>query len=149
MSLAHLLERQALAQPDAPAVFDGDRRHATYAEWAARSAALAQRLRAAGLVPGDRVVLCLRNHPRYLELLWGAWWAGLAVVPVNAKLHPKEVAWIVGHAQARWAFVSADVAPQPLDAIECQVEVDSPEADALLAAGPDRALPPPVERAPD
>ncbi|HET9821642.1 MAG TPA: AMP-binding protein, partial [Burkholderiaceae bacterium] len=46
-------------------------------------------------------------------------------------------------------FVSADVAPQPLDAIECQVEVDSPEADALLAAGPDRALPPPVERAPD
>ena len=148
MSLAHLPERQARIQPEAPARFDGNPLHASHGDWAARSAALAERLRAAGLLPGDRVVLFMRNHPRYLELMWGAWWAGLAVVPVNAKLHPKEVAWIVDHAQARWAFVSADVAPQPLDGVERQVEVDSPEADALLApqAGP---LPPPTEQGPD
>ena len=32
-------------------------------------AGLAQRLHAAGVQPGDRVVLFMRNHPRYLEIL--------------------------------------------------------------------------------
>jgi acyl-CoA synthetase (AMP-forming)/AMP-acid ligase II len=70
-----------------------------------------QRLLAAGLVPGDRVALFMRNHPRYLELMFGAWWAGLAVVPINAKLHLREAQWIVDHAQARWVFVTSDTAP--------------------------------------
>ena len=51
----------------------------------------------------------MRNHPAYLELMYGCWWAGLVVVPVNAKLHPREAQWIAEHAQARWAFVTADV----------------------------------------
>ncbi|WP_128002876.1 class I adenylate-forming enzyme family protein [Piscinibacter defluvii] len=135
MSLAHLLQRQALAAPERPALFSGTAPWASYGQWAARSAALARRLRAAGLAPGDRVLLFARNHPRYLEVLWGAWWAGLVVVPVNAKLHPAEVQWIVDDAQARWAFVTADVAPQPLARLERQFELDGAEADALLAAG--------------
>jgi len=73
---------------------------------------LAIRLREAGLSPGDRVLLFMRNHPRYLELLWAAWWAGLAVVPLNAKLHAKEAEWIIDNAQARWGFVTRDVAPE-------------------------------------
>ena len=133
MNLAHLLARQARLQPAATAVFLGTRPWATWQQWAARSAGLGQRLREAGLQPGDRVLLFMRNHPRYLELLWGAWWAGLVVVPVNAKLHPAEVAWIVEHAQAHWGFVSADVAPEPIPGLAHQVEVDSPRADALLA----------------
>jgi long-chain acyl-CoA synthetase len=137
MSLAHLLLRQANQSPERPAVFHGTELHATHASWAARSAGLAQCLRDAGLQPGDRIVLFMRNHPRYLELLWGAWWAGLVVVPVNAKLHPREVEWIVDNAQARWAFVTADVAPQPLAGLVRQVDIESAEADALLAPVPD------------
>ena len=140
MNLAHLLQRRALERPAAPAIFHGTRLHATQAEWAARCAGLARRLQAAGLQPGDRLLLCLRNHPRYLELLWGAWWAGLAVVPVNARLHPREIEWIAGDAQARWGFVSADVVDAPLAGLATQVEIDSAQADALLA--PDDAAPP-------
>jgi hypothetical protein len=33
-------------------------------EWAARSARMGQRLHDAGLEPGDRVTLFMRNHPR-------------------------------------------------------------------------------------
>ncbi|RYD90920.1 MAG: long-chain fatty acid--CoA ligase, partial [Sphingobacteriales bacterium] len=87
MSLAHLLARQARATPERPAIYSGDILHADHGQWAARSAALAARMRDAGLVRGDRVVLFMRNHPRYLEVMWAAWWAGLVVVPVNAKLH--------------------------------------------------------------
>jgi len=147
MSLAHLLVRHALQSPQRPAIFNGTQVHATYGTWAARSAGLAQRLRDAGLAPGDRVVLFMRNHPRYLEVMWGVWWAGLVVVPVNAKLHTREVEWIVDNAQARWAFVSSDVAPDALAGVERQIDIDSPEADTLLAPAAVQA--PPAERAPD
>ncbi|MFN9450861.1 MAG: class I adenylate-forming enzyme family protein [Rubrivivax sp.] len=151
MNLAHLLQRQALLAPDAPAIFEGTQQVATYGQWGQRSATLAARLHAAGLAPGDRVLLFMRNHPRYLELLLGAWWAGLAVVPVNAKLHPAEVEWIIDNAQVRWAFVSHDVAPRPLAGLERQWEVDSDAVSALLAplpgqAGADPAITP---RGPD
>ena len=137
MSLARLLLRQARITPERAAIHDGTRVWATYAQWAARSAALAQRLRGAGLAPGERVLVFMRNHPRYLELLWGCWWAGLAVVPVNAKLHVREVEWIVADAQARWGFVSRDVAEAPLAGLERQVDIDSQDADALLAPAAD------------
>ena len=149
MSLAHLLARQARTAPAADAMFEGTRPWATHEQWARRSAALAAHMRSAGLVPGDRVLLFMRNHPRYLEILWAAWWAGLAVVPVNAKLHPAEVEWIIANAQARWGFVTNDVAPQPLAGLERQIDAESPEADALLAPWPDGDWPAPHDSAPD
>ena len=107
--------------------------HATYGQWAARSAGLGARMLAAGLAPGDRILLFMRNHPRYLEVMWAAWWAGLVVVPVNAKLHPREVEWIIADAQARWGFVTSDVAPDALAGLERQIDVESEHADALMA----------------
>jgi long-chain acyl-CoA synthetase len=149
MNLAHLLARQARLAAERPALYEGTRPWASHAQWAGRCAALAQRLRAAGLAPGDRVLVFMRNHPRYLEILWAAWWAGLVVVPVNAKLHPAEVEWIVGDAQARWGFVTRDVAPQPLQGLERQVDVESGEAGALLAPAAAWEAVPIEERAPD
>jgi long-chain acyl-CoA synthetase len=148
MSLAHLLLRHAQLTPERAAIFNGTAQHATYGQWAARSATLAKRMQTAGLAPGDRVVLFMRNHPRYLEILWGAWWAGLVVVPVNAKLHAREVEWIVDNAQARWAFVTADVAPDALAGLERQINVETPEADALLEPLTHAAAPAPLERQP-
>jgi long-chain acyl-CoA synthetase len=55
-------------------------------------------------MPGDRVALFMFNRPDYLELLWGVWWAGGVVVPVNAKLHPREAVWIAGHSGCRLVF---------------------------------------------
>lgn len=48
-----------------------------------------------GVRPGDRVVIFLTNRTEYLEVLYGAWFAGAAVVPINAKLHVKECVWII------------------------------------------------------
>ncbi len=149
MNLAHLLQRKALEHPDAPAIFSGARPVASQAQWAQRSARLGARLRAAGLQPGERVVLFMRNHPRYLELLFGAWWAGLVVVPVNAKLHLREVQWIVENADARRAFVTSDIVPDPgeLTGLDGVMDVDSAECDAWINEGD--GLPDIEERAPD
>lgn len=149
MSLAHLLARQARVAPTRPAIFSGTNLHADHGQWAARSAGLATRMRDAGLVPGDRIILFMRNHPRYLEVMWAAWWAGLVVVPVNAKLHAKEVEWIIDNAGARWAFVTADVAPESLAGLERQIDVESAEADALLAAVDDARSVPITDCEPD
>ncbi|MDM7944199.1 MAG: AMP-binding protein [Hydrogenophaga sp.] len=146
MNLVHLLLRQARQCPDRLAILYGTEPWATHAQWAQRSAGLAQRMRAAGLVPGDRVMLFMRNQPRYLEILWAAWWAGLVVVPVNAKLHPREAEWIVANAGARWAFVTHDVASEPLAGLQQQIDVESDACDDLLTPVGDAWAVPVVER---
>lgn len=136
MNLAHLLERLAASEPDRPALFNGTQLAATHGQWAQRSARVGARLRSLGLAPGERVVLFMRNHPRYLELLFGAWWAGLVVVPVNAKLHPAELQWIADNARARVAFVSRDVLPEltALQGLDAVLDVDGSEVDAWMGA---------------
>ena len=52
----------------------------------------------------------MTNLPEYLEIMYGAWCAGLTIVPINAKLHPKEAEYIIGHSAASVLFVSADLA---------------------------------------
>ena len=132
MNLAQSLQRIALADPRRPALYEGDRLVHDYAELAQRAARLAAAFRAAGLQPGDRIALFMRNLPAYLEILYGAWWAGLAVVPMNAKLHLREAQWILDHAQASWAFVSADVGTG-LRAPDRVIDALGPDYEALFA----------------
>jgi long-chain acyl-CoA synthetase len=136
LNLAHLLQRMARQFPERAAIFHGARCVATYAQWAQRCAHLAQQFEAAGLKPGERVALFMHNHPRYLEIMFGAWWAGLAVVPINAKLHVREAQWIVDNAQASWAFVTADITTEigeSLQGLQRVIDVDSNEAHVLWA----------------
>jgi long-chain acyl-CoA synthetase len=52
----------------------------------------------------------MSNRPEYLAVLGAAWWAGLVPVPINAKLHPREIAFILRNAGTRWVFATADLA---------------------------------------
>ncbi|HYE40056.1 MAG TPA: AMP-binding protein [Ramlibacter sp.] len=131
MNLANTLRRIALSDPQRPALYAGTRLVCSYGGLAERAARLAGELRAQGLAAGDRVLVFMRNHPAYLELVYGCWWAGLAVVPVNAKLHLREAQWIAEHAQARWAFVTADVGAGLQVPGRC-VDVETPEYEALF-----------------
>jgi long-chain acyl-CoA synthetase len=100
--------RNARAFPRAPAVYHGRALWATYGELAARASRAAAALARMGLAPGDRVAIAMANAPEYLVALYGAWWAGLVAVPVNAKLHPKELGWIVGNSGARLTLESPE-----------------------------------------
>lgn len=111
MNLAHLLRRAAQVSPEGWAVAQGHDNLWRFGAVATRVAALAHRLRNDfGLGHGDRVALAMRNSPQYFELLFAAWHAGLTAVPINAKLHPKEFDYILGHSEAKVCFVSADLA---------------------------------------
>src|SRR6516162_687201 len=96
---AHLFD-VARRQPQSPAVSDGA--HAwSYGEFARRIACLSGGLVTYSLEPGDRVMLCMENCAEFLEILFACWAAGLCAVPVNARLHPDEVAHIAGDSRAR------------------------------------------------
>ena len=115
VNIAQLLARSALTCPHLPALAHGGRMVATYAQLAERVGRLAAGL-AARLSPGDRVALVMKNCPQYVELMFACWHAGLCAVPVNAKLHAKELAFILANSGARWCFVSTDLfdATRPL-----------------------------------
>ena len=111
MNLAQWLWRTAQRLGDTPALFRGTECVGSYSEFAGRSAAIAAQLRAGHQVePGDRVAVFLPNDVDYLPLLFGIWAVGAIAVPINAKLHPKEAAWIISDAGAKLCFVDADAA---------------------------------------
>jgi acyl-CoA synthetase (AMP-forming)/AMP-acid ligase II len=98
MNPAVWVERHGRLRPDAPALADGDQIHADWATFAARTAGIAAGLRNEyGLSPGDRVAIVMRNRPEYLEAMFAIWHAGMVVVPVNARLHRDEIAYILDH----------------------------------------------------
>ena len=109
MNLALWLQRHARTDPARTAIFVGAAPWKSYARLAADAACLARGLREKlGLVPGDRVALVMANSPQYAEAMLAVWWAGLAAVPVNAKLHPREVAFILENAGASAVFATPD-----------------------------------------
>jgi long-chain acyl-CoA synthetase len=124
MNVALWLERAARVDPARVAIFRGVDPWATYGELALRVARRAAGLRArVGLARGARVALVMINAPEYLEALYAVWWAGLVAVPVNAKLHPREVAFIVENAGARLvlddpAQLAGMAGPEPLPCTE-------------------------------
>ena len=122
MNVAHWLERSARLDPARIAIYRGCGAWATYGELARRASRVAGGLRRRHhLAPGDRVAIVMRNAPEYLVAVYAAWWAGLAAVPVNAKLHAREVEFIVENAGARLVIDDpAQVAPLEDDAIACE-----------------------------
>jgi acyl-CoA synthetase (AMP-forming)/AMP-acid ligase II len=98
MNLAVWVVRHGRARPDDPALADGERVHATWSAFAARTAGAATGLRDDfRLSPGDRIAIVMRNRPEYIEALFAIWHAGLVAVPVNARLHRDEIAYILDH----------------------------------------------------
>jgi long-chain acyl-CoA synthetase len=146
MNIALWLQRIAKASPASPALGQGLAVTASYGELATTTAARAGALLSRhGLKPGDRVAIVAGNSPRYVEALYAIWHAGLVAVPVNAKLHGLEIAYVLGNSGARLAFVSADLeavvsahAPPALAGI---IVFGSADWSALAGAAPVPVMP--------
>jgi len=82
VNLADIWEWAAARVPERTALVCGPARR-SYGELDARADRLAHHLRAAGIGPGDRVAIDLRNAPEYLEVMLAAF--KLRAVPVNVN----------------------------------------------------------------
>ena len=117
MNVAEWLAASARMRPDAPALLTGFDLDADYATFARRAAAIGSALSGEyDIAPGDRVGLFATNCTQYLECLYGIWWIGAVAIPINAKLHGREAAWICSDAGAKLVFVSDDTIAALLEA---------------------------------
>jgi fatty-acyl-CoA synthase len=94
------LERHALMQPAAPALrFLGNT--VTWAELRRRVVALASALSRRGVGFGERVMILMLNRTEFVESVLAANMLGAIAVPVNFRLTPAEIAFLVEDCEAR------------------------------------------------
>lgn len=84
----------------------------TWSGLAARARRLAAALPSLGVSPGDRVGTFAWNGLRHLELLFGVPASGAVLQPLNVRLHPDQIAWIIDHAGDKVIFVDAGLTPR-------------------------------------
>lgn len=106
MNIAKPFLLRALSHPQLSAITHRGRT-LSYGQLAQRILGLAGALQQTYQVkPGDRVLIVMENRREFLEVLFACWVAGLCAVPVNAKLHPKEVKPIALDSGATVLFTS-------------------------------------------
>jgi fatty-acyl-CoA synthase len=91
-------------------VVDGDQ-HFTYRQFGERTHRLANALRDLGVAPRDRVSFITYNTHQLLEAYYGVLEAGAILNPINIRLTPKEIAYIVGHSGSKVVFFHKDFKP--------------------------------------
>jgi fatty-acyl-CoA synthase len=103
------LERHALMQPGATALrFMGHT--ITWAELRRRVVALAGALSRRGVGFGDRVMILMLNRPEFVESVLAANVLGAIAVPVNFRLTPAELAFLVDDCEARMMITESVLA---------------------------------------
>lgn len=126
------------------AIIDGATR-LTYAQLAARCARLGSALQELGIRPGDRIATLMANSHRHVELHFAVPGIGALIVPINSRLAPAEMRYILKDAGARFLVfddahhaLGVELAPLVERVIQAPAEYEE-----LIAAATDRNLPSP------
>jgi acyl-CoA synthetase (AMP-forming)/AMP-acid ligase II len=106
----------AATKPDHPAVIQAATGEVTtYQQLHDAAVRLSNVLRDAGLAEGDHVALCLENHPRYLEIVWGCHYAGLIYTACSSRLTKAELSYIINDCKAKAYITSKYKSEQALE----------------------------------
>lgn len=122
MNLFACLDQAASGFGERGAVYHGVRQLYTWTELADRARRLAASLRGA-VAPGARIAIASENRPEIIELMFATWAADCVVVPLNYKLHPREMAQIISDAGAAWVFASPALTPDLAAVVDTPVEI--------------------------
>jgi fatty-acyl-CoA synthase len=106
-TLADILRHHAAARPAHIALtFDGG--DSSYAELDRRASRVANGLLAAGAKPGTRVAVLDKNHDSFFDIWFGAAKASAVLVPINCRLAPPEILYVLGDCAAEFLFVGSE-----------------------------------------
>jgi acyl-CoA synthetase (AMP-forming)/AMP-acid ligase II len=84
----------------------------TFAELDAAANRLSHVLRSVGVQPGDHVAICIENHDRYLEVVWGCHYAGAVYTCASSRLTSGELSYIIDDCKAKVFITSKYKADQ-------------------------------------
>jgi long-chain acyl-CoA synthetase len=113
----------------------------TYDETARAAAAFAQKLRAAGIAKGERILFWGENRPGWVVALWGSILEGVIVVPIDFRSSGTVVERIAGIVSARALLIGE--ALHPPEGLACPIwrlaDVSRPDASSstFTPAAPD------------
>ncbi|MEO6957919.1 MAG: AMP-binding protein [Antricoccus sp.] len=128
MSFGVQLSRLARTIGERPAFKTTSGTTLTYAELNTRSTKVANLLAAHGVGHGDRVAILMMNKIEYAEILWGIWMLGAVAVPLNFRLAPPEIEYLLGDSGAKALFVDA--------VLDTGIEVDSAPLKVVVGGSP-------------
>ena len=86
-------------------------RQSTFSQVAQRAAQLAGALVRQGVQPGDRVATLCWNRQEHLEAYFAVPGIGAVLHPLNLRLFPEQLGWIIDHAQDRVLLVDSSLVP--------------------------------------
>ncbi|MEP7111939.1 MAG: acyl-CoA synthetase [Ilumatobacteraceae bacterium] len=116
------------SQPNKPAlIMAGSGFTQTFAELDAAANRLSRLLRSVGVLPGDHVAICMENHDRYFEVLWGCRYAGAIYTACSSRLTSSELRYVVNDCEAKVFIASKYKADQAGEIIG-----DTPGVDVRL-----------------
>ena len=73
----------------------------TFAQLDAAANRLSRLLRSVGVHPGDHVALCMENHDRFFEIVWGCHYAGAVYTACSSRLTASELQYVVHDCEAK------------------------------------------------
>ncbi|HMN80407.1 MAG TPA: 3-(methylthio)propionyl-CoA ligase [Burkholderiaceae bacterium] len=91
---------------------EGDIHRYTYADCERRSRRFADAVRKLGVADGERVATLAWNGYRHMEIYYAVGGSGAVIHTINPRLHPEQIAWIVGHAEDK--FIAFDLTFLPI-----------------------------------
>jgi long-chain acyl-CoA synthetase len=104
LTLSSLLNRTVRLSGDQPAIIDSQARY-TWNEFVQRVAKAAAVLQSMGISQGQRFGIISHNSYRNAELMQAGYWMGAIPVPINYRLAPPEIAFILNDAQCQLLVV--------------------------------------------
>ena len=110
MNIAQGLAHAVLVAGNRPAISCGEAEY-TWSQFAYRTDCLARGLAHLGVRRGDRVAVLMLNCHRYFELYYACARMGAVIVPLNTRLAPPEIDFILGDSEARVLVVDKTFAP--------------------------------------
>ena len=130
INIGDSLTRTAAVRPAQLAVVDGDRSW-TYGEFNTWVNRLAHGLAGRGYSRGDALALASANSAEFLAVYYACAKLGVVCVPINLGWRPDDVAYVLGHSEARGMVVESQLVPALSEAVAKVSDVE----DVIVAPG--------------
>ncbi len=128
LSLCYFLKRHSVSSKDKIAIIDGmSGVTITYGELYKSVSGIAGWLSENGIRHGDRVACLALNGKSFMEFILALNWIGAVAVPLNIRLNPKELSYIIEDSGAKAMFScgfmveNAELALADIDGVELRI----------------------------
>lgn len=106
LNLGEIINVNANKYPKKLALKDA-RRQLTFEELNERTNKLANGILKNGIKKGDKIAILSNNSIEFMEIYVAAAKGGFIIVPLNFRLHPDDISFIINNSDAKWLFVES------------------------------------------